>query len=202
MLIHSGPTTSFQTMKLLIIFVLGAVTGACVLWFGFSKTIQPLNNQLVAVDRFTGRASKVFVSTVEAEQLARDETARLEALTENARSNTEKAEWRELDESEIRKLEFRWSQNGSSIKAEFHNPFEKEVMIERVRVQIPPRGDHAAIDREFQLDHAVCPPLSDGWDMLQPIKMSFDEFLEPRSAGVSSRSIVGSVTPIRVLIRK
>lgn len=189
-------------MKLLITFVLGALTGAFLLWFGFSKTILPLDNQLVAVDRFTGRANKVFVSSVEAAQLAQDETARLDSLTEKSRANAEKAEWRELDESEIRKFEFRWSQNGSGIKAEFHNPFEKELKIERVRVQIPPRDGHAAIDREFQLDNAVCPPLSDGWDMMQPIKMSFDEFLEPRTAGDSSRRIIGTITPIRILIRK
>ncbi len=189
-------------MKLLPTFLLGAFTGACLLWFGFGKTILPLNNQLVAVNRFTGRASKVFVSSVEAGHLAQDETARLDALTENARAIAEKAIWRELDGSEIRKLEFRWSRNGSAIKAEFHNPYEKEVMIERVRVQIPAREGHAAIDREFQLDNAVCSPLSDGWDMMQPIKMSYDEFLEPRTAGDSSRSIIGSITPIRVLIRK
>jgi hypothetical protein len=189
-------------MKPLIIFTLGAFTGAFLLWFGFSKTFMELNNHLVAVDRFTGRASTVFVSSVEAAQLGRDESSRLDALTENKRSNSAPSEWRELTESEISKLEFRWSQNGSDVKAEFHNPFEKEVKIERIRVQIPPRGEQAAIDREFQLNNSFCPPLADGSDLMEPMRIRFDEFQEPRFAADGSRRIVGTITPVRVLIRK
>jgi hypothetical protein len=190
-------------MKLLRVFVFGAITGACVLWFGFSKVILTLNDQLVAVDRFTGRASKVHVSSMEAEQLEQDEAARLDALTEKETPNEKELEWRELSESEINRLEFRWSENGGggSIIANFHNPFEKEVKIERVRVQIPARQNHAAIDREYQLANSPCLPLADGSDSLTPMRISFDEFLEPGTSGDNPSRIVGSITPVRVLIR-
>lgn len=189
-------------MKPFLTFVLGAIVGASLLWFGFRKEVVILNNRAVVVDRFSGKAQRVFVSNMEAEQLERDEAKRIEALYENGTSASEEAQWRELDVSEIKKLEFQWSQNGSNIKAEFHNPFEQEVKVERVRVQIPAQNAHAAIDREFQTDHSICPPLADCVDLLQSIRIPFENFLGPRPSDGSERPKVGAITPIRVLIRK
>lgn len=196
-------------MKLFISFVLGSLTGASLLWFGFRKEVVALNNRLVLVDRFSGKANRIFVSYLEAEQLERAEARRIEDLNENgasnaaaeARPNTQGPEWRELTESEIKQLEFKWRPNGSgrNVVFEYHNPFAKSVQIERVRFQIPARDDRAAVDREYQAGKRVCAPQSDIEQVLDSMEFSTPEL---RSSGNNSQSTAASLVPVRALILK
>ncbi|MCF7786338.1 MAG: hypothetical protein K9N47_09455 [Prosthecobacter sp.] len=217
-------------MKLIITFVLGALTGAFLLWFGFSKVILTLNNStLVEVDRFTGKASQVFVSLLERELASEKEFARLDELRKNAVQEAQPApvkpavvqpEWRDLNESEIKQLDFKWHVNGTTIKLDYHNPFEKDVRIDKVRVQIPAKEGHIAIDREYEVGmHSICPPLADLEADLKSLKLPTSEFYEmvaekkPQVSGSDPfgtagspgqknvRSLVGTITPVRVLIR-
>lgn len=192
-------------MKLFISFVLGALTGASLLWFGFRKEVVTLNNRLVLVDRFSGKANRIFISYLEAEQLERAEAQRIENEASNAaaeaRPNAQRPEWRELTESEIKQLEFKWKPNGSgrNVVFEYHNPFEKSVQIERVRLQIPARDDSAAVDREYQAGNRVCAPQSDIEQVLDSMDYSTQEL---RSSGNNSPSTPASLVPVRALILK
>jgi len=197
-------------MKLLVTFVLGALTGACLLWFGFSKVILKLNDTtLVEVDRFTGKASKVFISKLEWEQATTKEEAQIEARSKNATPEVKaesppvsaQPEWRELTESEIKQLEFKWNTNGYGEKIAFgyHNPFAKPVQIERVRFQIPARDDRAAVDREYQAGNHVCAPQSDIVQTLNSMEFFTTEL---RSSGNNSQGTAATLVPIRALILK
>lgn len=197
-------------MKFIITFVLGALTGACVLWFGFSKDTLILDKHLVVVDRFTGKASRVHVSIQESEMASEKEYAQMEELRKNPAPATEAAqpEWRELNESELKQLDFEWSiSGGGEFHIKYHNPFEKDVRIEKVRVHIPPKNGHAAIDREYEVrEDSICRPLADLSERLASLKMSEYEFYGPAVEGApvqsTSRHIVGSITPSRASIRK
>lgn len=196
-------------MKLFISFVLGALTGASLLWFGFRKEIVTLNNRLVLVDRFSGKANRIFVSYLEADQLERAESRRIEDINENgasnasaeARPNAQGPEWRELTESEIKQLDFRWRPNGSgrNVVFEYHNPFAKSVQIERIRFQIPARDDCAAVDREYQAGNRVCAPQSDIEQVLGSMNFSTQEL---RSSGNNAQSTAATLVPLRALILK
>ena len=220
-------------MKHLITFLLGALTGACVLWFGFTKDLRELDKRLVMVDRFTGKASRVFVSIQESELATEKEHAQMEALKKKAAQEATQEpepvsvkpvaaqpEWRDLNESEIKQLDFKWRVSGTSIYLEYHNPFQKDVRIDKVRVQIPAKEGHAAIDREYEVGmHSICPPLADFEDDLRSLNFSTNEFYgtvtegSPQASGSdpfgtsdappskASRRIVGTVTPARVLMR-
>lgn len=190
-------------MKPLIAFLLGAVTGACVLWFGFSKSLMTVNDRLVMVDRFTGKASRVFVASQETDQLEKNEAARLQALNENAGSDPEKAQWRQLEETELKQLGFRWYPKTGyqgQIYIAFHNPFEKEVWVERIRVQIPPHNERAAIDREYDARDAHFPPLADSSHLISTNLIYEDYYEKPTAA--SSSTTAASITPARIWIRK
>jgi hypothetical protein len=219
-------------MKLLITFVLGALTGACLLWFGFSKTVIPLSGNLVMVDRFTGKASRVFVSIAESEEATAKEFARMEELQKNPPSETkaeaapavEQPQWRLLNEPEIKRLEFEWridmNVNRGAVFIKYHNPFDKNVKFEKVRIQIPAKNGRAAIDREYETNKDFCPPQADSETMLYSLKMPMDEFYElvdeaaPKAsdsdpfgsadapAQKKGRRLVGTVTPARVLIQQ
>jgi hypothetical protein len=196
-------------MKPLITFVFGALAGASLLWFGFCKKVVILNNRLVVVDCFSGKANRVFISHLEADQLERAEARRIEDLNENgtlnaaaaAKPSAEVPEWRELNEAEIKQLEFKWKPNGSGRNTvlEYHNPFPKSVKIERVRFQIPVRDDRAAIDREYQAGNRVCAPQSDLTQVLDSMELSTNEFHAP---GNDLLNMGATLTPIRVLILK
>lgn len=196
-------------MKLFISFVLGALTGASLLWFGFRKEIVTLNNRLVLVDRFSGKANRTFVSYLEADQLERAESRRIEDINENgasnasaeARPNAQGPEWRELTESEIKQLEFRWRPNGSgrNVVFEYHNPFAKSVQIERIRFQIPARDDRAAVDREYQAGNRVCAPQSDIEQVLDSMNFSTQEL---RSSENNAQNTAATLVPVRALILK
>lgn len=187
-------------MKPFITFALGALTGAFLLWLGFRKEVVTLNNRLVVVDRFSGKAHRVFVSYLEAEQLERAESRRIEDIskngTPNAGANTEAPEWRELTEAEIKQLEFDWRPNGSSnVVFEYHNPFAKSVKVERLRFQIPARDGRAAIDREYQAGNRECAPQSDLEQILESMDFSNHDYSGLRNIGVT-------LTPTRALILK
>ncbi|WP_395747767.1 hypothetical protein [Prosthecobacter sp.] len=219
-------------MKLFITFVLGVLTGASLLWFGFRKDVVTLNNRLVVVDRFSGKADRIFVSCLEAEQLERAETRRIEDLDKNGTTNAEaetsptaKApEWRELTESEIKQLEFDWHINPhvnatGVIEFACHNPFERQVRIEKVRVYIPSKEGHAAVTRDYAMQN-MCPALTDVDGRISSINMPSDQFYQlvddptpqrtssedPFGAGGSpaqkkSRKLVGTITLVRALIQ-
>lgn len=196
-------------MKSLITFVLGALTGAFLLWFGFGKKVVTLGHELVLVDRFTGKASRIFVSHLEAEKLEMDESARIEAMINEAipqaKAEAKPAGWRELTAAEIEKLEFRWLVSGSSVHINYHNPFEKEVRVEKVRVQLPAHDGHAAIDREYQMQPSICPPMADSSERMTSMHIPADLFKQdsqstPQSA--DSQTVSGTITPARILIRE
>lgn len=162
-------------MKLFITFILGAIAGASLLWFGFSKTIVPIDRRLVAVNRFTGSANEVFVSSAEAERLRQEEVKRTAAPKPHVR--------REMTEAEITKLGFKWDATHNSIRLRFHNPFNSEVTLDRVRVRIPQRGDRAAFDREYTTQgHGW--PLADSETRLDITDVPASDLLEAQIAPV------------------
>jgi hypothetical protein len=147
-------------MKLFVTFVLGALTGACVLWLGCSKTVLSLNNRLVVVDCFTGRASEVFISSSEADKLRADETKKTAAPKEPLPQEARVSKRRVMTEDEIARLGFKWEARSGSVYFQLHNPFQGEVRVEQVRVQIPQQEERPAIDRECMTPN-TCFPLSD-----------------------------------------
>ncbi|WP_395745954.1 hypothetical protein [Prosthecobacter sp.] len=218
-------------MKLFITFVLGALTGASLLWFGFRKEVVTINNRLVVVDRFSGKANRIFVSYLEAEQLERAEARRIEDLDKNGTTSAaaeagpaaKVPEWRELTESEIKQLEFDWHinphANTGAIEFTCHNPFERQVRIEKVRVYIPPKEGHAALTRDYALQN-MCPALTDVDGRISSINMPSDQFYQlvddpppqrtssedpfgagGRPAQTKSRKLVGTITLVRALIQ-
>jgi hypothetical protein len=169
-------------MKLFITFILGAITGASLLWFGFSKTIVPIDRRLVAVNRFNGSASEVFISSTEAERLRQDEVKRTAAP-----KPLQVPKRRDMIEAEITKLGFKWDVSHNSIRLCFHNPFNSEVTLDRVRVRIPQRGERAALDREYNTQgHGW--PLADSETHLDMKDVPASDLLEAQ------------ITPIRVSI--
>jgi len=162
-------------MKLFITFILGAIAGAFLLWFGFSKTIVPIDRRLVAVNRFTGSAHEVFISSTEAERLRQDEVKRTAAPKPHVR--------REMTEAEIAKLGFKWEVTHNSIRLRFHNPFNSEVTLDRVRVRIPQRGERAALDREYNTQ-GHCWPLADSETRLDITDVPASDILEAKIAPV------------------
>lgn len=225
------------TMKTLISFVFGALTGALLLWFGFRQEVVVLGNgRLARVDRFTGRASYVFVSAREQMELQRAEQELLEHAEQEAQrkeaaaqqkpaspaaadAKTATPEWRELTAEEISRLEFKWQANGgsSSVVLSFHNPFEKRVRINRVRVLIPAHGGVAELDRTYELENFDCGPLADRltvldthgieWLKIVPAKTAAgaaageDVFgPPPGSRRPGPESVAGSVTPVQVVM--
>gem|GEM_PF-2556672 len=222
-------------MKTLLTFVSGALTGALLLWFGFRQEVMVLGNgRLARVDRFTGRASYLFVSAREQMELQRAEQELLEHAEQEAQrkaaaerpvnaadsdAKTATPEWRELKAEEISRLEFKWRPNGgnSSVVLSFHNPFEKRVRINRVRVQIPAHGGVAELDRTYELEKFDCGPLADrlivldthdiDWQRVVPAKTAAgaaaggDVFgLPPGSGRPGAESVAGSVTPVQVVM--
>jgi hypothetical protein len=186
---------AITTMKILITFVLGACTGACLLWFGFSQEVLVLNSGLVRLDRFTGKASRVFVSTLEMYRAQLVEQAQLEALDEAAKLAPAPAEtkpgaaapkaatatkpatpeWRELTAEEIKQLECKWRRNGSSgVVLSFHNPFEKKVRINRVQVRIAAHAGRVALDRMYELQDCTCEALADKSEVLDTQGIDWD----------------------------
>jgi hypothetical protein len=191
-----GATT---TMKILIAFVLGACTGACLLWFGFSQEVLVLNSRLVRLDRFTGKASLVFVSALELERGEQVEEAQRKAQKKalaaaaklapapaetkpgaaapKAATATKPAtpEWRELTAEEIKQLECKWRRNGSSgVVLSFHNPFEKKVRINRVQVRIAAHAGSVALDRMYELKDCTCEALADKSEVLDTQGIDWD----------------------------
>lgn len=198
-------------MKLLITFVLGACTGAFLLWAGFHQEVLRLgNDRLVRVNRFTGEASYVFVSALELEQRERAESEEREraeraerdrkaALAKGAegkmpglaaaaaKTKAARPGWRELTAEEIAKLEFKWGPKYRSLEIElsFHNPFEQMVEIEQVHVVIPAHDGRAAIDRMYQVRSVGCMPLAD-WETQMPGEVLMDAFLPGQKGGAVS----------------
>lgn len=169
-------------MKLIITFILGALSGASLLWFGFSKTIVPIDRRLVAVNRFTGSANEVFISSTEAESLRQDEVKRTAAPKPQHVPKR-----RDMTEAEIAKLGFKWDATHNTIRLRFHNPFNSEVTLDRIRVKIPQRGDRTALDREYNtLGH--CRPLADSETQLEVKDVPVGDLLEAQ------------IIPIRVSI--
>lgn len=192
-------------MKPLVTFVLGALTGAFLLWFGFGRKVLTVGNELIIVNRFTGKASQVFISRLEEQKLQMDEVARLEALAETPTSAAEPQVWRELTEAEIKRLEFKWRMDGSNILIEYHNPFEKEVRVEKVLVQVPAQGGQPAISREYQMEYSICRPMSDSSERLTSMHIPYHLFkpaAESTASPAEPRPASATITPVRILMRK
>ncbi|WP_395736080.1 hypothetical protein [Prosthecobacter sp.] len=218
-------------MKNIIIFVLGAITGAFLLWFGFSKQVVTLNNRLVEVDRFSGKANRIFVSDFEADQLERAEAGRIDATNVNVTTSTrveaapaaQAQEWRELSEAEMKQLEFEWNinphVNPSSIQFSCHNPFERQVRLEKVRVHIPAKEGSEAVTRDYSMQ-SMCPALTDLEGRISSINMPSEQFYQvvsgpaPQStssedpfgtggspAQAKTRKLTGTITLVRAMIQ-
>lgn len=169
-------------MKPFITFILGAIAGASLVWFGFRKTIVPIDRRLVAVNRFTGSANEVFISSMEAERL------RLEEAKRTAAPKPPKVpKRREMTQAEITKLQFKWDARSNTLRLRFHNPFDSEVTLDRVRVRIPQRGDRAELDREYNTQgHGW--PLTDSETTLDVKDVPASDLLEAQ------------ITPVRASI--
>lgn len=190
-------------MKTATTFLLGALTGAALLWFGFSKTIIPLsNNNLVAVNRFTGQGKQVFVSSLDAALAENRQSNQLQIESEKMeqRMRERPDEWREMTEEEMKKLEFAWGMNGGGIALQCYNPLPTDVRLERVRVRLPATADHPVIDREYSADIVVY-SLRDGFGNLNGMNIDAHEFFEKRDGGKES-PIPGAIVPTRILIHK
>lgn len=203
----NGHTAS---MKTLLTFVSGALTGAFLLGFCFRHEVVLLgNNRLVRLDRLTGEASYVFVSGLEqekreraeleererAERAEKDRKAALPAAAvavatapgADTDAKTATPDGRELTAEEIQRLEFKWRRNGSSdVALSFHNPFEQKVRIDRVRVQIPAHDGRAAIDRMYECTGFACEPLADKWTPLNTLDIDWEHIVQAKEGAAAA----------------
>lgn len=191
-------------MKSAILFVSGALMGALLVWAVFCQEVVVLGNgQLVRVNRFTGEARFLFISGLEMEARQKAE----EALAAAAEKSTPPAapghEWRELTAEESAQLQLTWWENGSnSVVLSFHNVFEKQVLIKRVRVQVPAYEGRAALDRLYELQNYTCPPLADETCIMKTEKIDWHRLRTPHPGQANEAVTTATITPVLVMTEK
>ncbi|HSJ03941.1 MAG: hypothetical protein ACAI34_00875 [Verrucomicrobium sp.] len=187
-------------MKILLAVVGGALLGAAGVYLGLTQQLLVVGSgnggqRLVQVNRFTGDAKEVFVSSFDANRayVAEDvKSAAAEAAAESAKPqepNTENlklAPWAQLAKEEVDKLQIRFRYTSNRYYATWHNHLDKKVRIELIRAESPAAEGREALDRTYKVEWDTS-ALQDGSRYLEA---SLGEFPE------------GSIkfTPVKVLI--
>lgn len=157
-------------MKILLALIGGTVLGAAAVYFGFTQQLVTQaygsgGSRLVQINRFTGEAKEVFVSSFDANRLSEAEDAKDDAASEAFEAKqlaqqpatpdpakTPKPTWKELPKEEIDKLgiHFHYSQN--RYYATWHNHLDQPIRIEIIRAEVEAAEGRAAVDRTYRVD--------------------------------------------------
>ncbi|WP_009959183.1 hypothetical protein [Verrucomicrobium spinosum] len=191
-------------MKTLFALLGGAVLGAAAVYFGFTQQLVKQgigtgSERLVQINRFTGEAKEVFVSSFDANRLSEAEDAKDSAASEafqagqqaqqliapSTETTSESTSWKELPKEEIDKLGIRFSNAQGRYYATWHNHLDQPIRIETIRAEAPAADGREAVDRTYRVDwetrgltddgrnlEASLSDYPDGTVKLTPVKVS------------------------------
>jgi hypothetical protein len=171
-------------MKILLSLFGGAVLGAAAVYFGFTQQLVTQaygsgGSRLVQINRFTGEAKELFVSSFDANRLSEAEDAKDRAASEAFEARqlaqqpatpepaaTAKPSWKALPKEEIDKLgiHFHYSQN--RYYATWHNHLDKPIRIEIIRAEASATEGREGVDRAYRVDWETR-ALADGGQYLE-----------------------------------
>lgn len=157
-------------MKTFLVLLGGALLGAAAVYVGFTRQVLVLGSgsgteRLVSINRFTGEAREVFISSFDSNRAFEEEDERMEAdqeAREAARlaakpatpvaKTTKPSPWTELPKEEIDKLkvQFRFSQG--QYYGTWHNHLDKAIRIETIQAQSPAAEGREALDRIYKVE--------------------------------------------------
>ncbi|WP_038164135.1 hypothetical protein [Verrucomicrobium sp. BvORR106] len=191
-------------MKILLALLGGAVLGAAAVYLGFTQQLVKQGSgsgseRLVQINRFTGEAKEVFVSSFDANRLSEAEDAKDSAASEafeaaqlakqppapSTETTSESTSWKELPKEEIDKLGIRFQFSQGRYYARWHNHLDKPIRIETIRAEVPAAEGKEAVDRTYRVDwetrgltddgrnlEASLSDYPDGTVKLTPVKVS------------------------------
>lgn len=158
-------------MKTLFALLSGAALGAATVYFGFTQQLVQQgigsgNQRLVQINRFTGEAREVFVSSFDANRAMEVEDAKDRAASEAfeaahlaqqpaatpTQTTSESTSWKELPREEIDKLSVRFQHSQGRYYASWHNHLDKPIRIETLRAEVPPAEGREAVDRTYRVN--------------------------------------------------
>ena len=202
-------------MKITTVFFTGCLAGAAAVWFGLSKEVIRMNDNAIAVvDRFTGKASEVFVSHFDSQVASTEENERLAKWFEahergtplpqkdGGTSGSKAGDWRPLTEAEIEKIEFKWNPNGigsNSFTVSCYNPFDHEIKVDGIRIEAPAIPDGKPLDRRYEV-RLVCSPLRDNSENVST-NLEYSMIYEPADGGRGTKPRI-TIKPTGVVIRQ
>lgn len=172
-------------MKILLSLFGGAVLGAVAVYFGFTQQLVTQaygsgGSRLVQINRFTGEAKELFVSSFDANRLSEAEDAKDRAASEAfearqlaqqpaaaaTQASAETTSWKELPKEEIDKLGIRFQFSQNRYYATWHNHLDKPIRIEIIRAEVPAAEGRDAVDRTYRVNWETR-GLSDGGQYLE-----------------------------------
>jgi hypothetical protein len=156
-------------MKTPLAFLVGVILGAAAVYFGFTRQVLALGSgsgseRLVSINRFTGEAREVFISSFDSNRALEEEGEKMEADQEAREAaklaakpatpptgTTKPSPWIELPKEEIDKLnvQFRFSQG--QYYGTWHNHLDKAIRIETIQAQSPAADGREALDRIYKV---------------------------------------------------
>ena len=168
-------------MKSIALILVGALLGAAIVWFGFTKQLFVLNNNtIISVNRFTGEAIDLDVipgprqqkliddgNRAEAEEQAK--AAKAAATQEKPNGDVEQT----LNEEQLKQLRENvvFEDHGGALEIGMHNPFH-DMVITRLDLHVHCDGTddhHPTVDRDYEFDvndRAGSYPLTDSTGQL------------------------------------
>lgn len=162
-------------MKSLALVVLGALLGAAVVWFGFTRQLLVNNGSIIAINRFTGDAVYLDIRPSPIQQKENDE-ANKAAEEEQARAanrasqnaQAQKPIEQALNNEQLKLLQdnVTWNQRGGPLYVEMHNPFT-DLIVKRLEIHVQyaeGEGSQPPIERDYLIyinPQSGCEPLAD-----------------------------------------
>lgn len=191
-------------MKILFALLGGAILGAAAVYIGFTQQLVKQGSgsgseRLVQINRFTGEAKEVFVSSYDANRLSEAEDAKDSAASEafeaaqlaqqppapSTQTTPESTSWKELPKEEIDKLGIRFQFSQGRYYTSWHNHLDQPIRIETIRAEAPAADGREAVDRTYRVDwetrgltddgrnlEASLSDYPDGTVKLTPVKVS------------------------------
>lgn len=158
-------------MKILLALLGGAVVGAAAVYLGFTQQLVKQgigtgSERLVQINRFTGEAKELFVTSFDANRAMEVEDARDRATSEafeaaqlakqppapSTQTAAETTSWKELPKEEIGKLGIRFQFSQGRFYTRWHNHLDKPIRIETIRAEVPAAEGREAVDRTYRVD--------------------------------------------------